>query len=214
MFNMNKIGKIIKDARTKKNMTQLELADKMGVSYQAVSNWERGNSMPDIAKIPDLTKELGLELSELFDGENGQFAAETVTKTISEPDAVLSPEELAEVAPILPPKELKEKTEKTVGKDKVDLSALIPLAPYLDDEYLDELISGTDVSDMTGLVELAPYLSDEALDDITDRLLEAGKAPNLIEIVFYLTDESIHKIADYLLHNKDIEGLSKIKDYL
>lgn len=44
MFNMNKIGKIIKDARTKKNMTQLELADKMGVSYQAVSNWERGVS--------------------------------------------------------------------------------------------------------------------------------------------------------------------------
>ena len=32
--------------------------------------------------------------------------------------------------------------------------------------------------------------------------------------MFNMTDESIHKIADYLLHNKDIEGLSKIKDYL
>ena len=44
MLDMNKVAKNIKNARTKKNMTQLELADIVGVSYQAVSNWERGNS--------------------------------------------------------------------------------------------------------------------------------------------------------------------------
>ena len=51
MIDMNKVARNIKNARTKKNMTQLELADIVGVSYQAVSNWERGNSMPDIGKI-------------------------------------------------------------------------------------------------------------------------------------------------------------------
>lgn len=51
MIDMNRVGKCIKNARTNKNMTQLELADIVGVSYQAVSNWERGNSMPDIAKL-------------------------------------------------------------------------------------------------------------------------------------------------------------------
>ena len=54
MLDMNKVAKNIKNARTKKNMTQLELADIVGVSYQAVSNWERGNSMPDIGKISDM----------------------------------------------------------------------------------------------------------------------------------------------------------------
>ena len=42
MFDTNKVAKNIKKARTEKNMTQMDLADAMGVSYQAVSNWERG----------------------------------------------------------------------------------------------------------------------------------------------------------------------------
>ena len=37
-------------------MTQMELADRMGISFQVVSNWERGNSMPDISKLPELAE--------------------------------------------------------------------------------------------------------------------------------------------------------------
>ena len=44
MFDTNKVAANIKNARVKKNMTQMNLADEMGVSYQAVSNWERGVS--------------------------------------------------------------------------------------------------------------------------------------------------------------------------
>ena len=61
MIDMNKVARNIKNARTRKNMTQLELADIVGVSYQAVSNWERGNSMPDIGKISDIAKALDLD---------------------------------------------------------------------------------------------------------------------------------------------------------
>ena len=56
MFDTMKIAAVIKQARIDRNMTQMNLADAMGVSYQAVSNWERGNSMPDIAKLEDLWK--------------------------------------------------------------------------------------------------------------------------------------------------------------
>lgn len=45
---MQKVGRKIVELRKKNNMTQTELADKMNISFQAVSNWERGNSMPDI----------------------------------------------------------------------------------------------------------------------------------------------------------------------
>ena len=41
MFDTMKIAKKIREARMAKNMTQMNLADAMGVSYQAVSNWER-----------------------------------------------------------------------------------------------------------------------------------------------------------------------------
>ena len=54
MFNMKQVGKKIVSLRKSRNMTQTELADKMDVSFQAVSNWERGNSMPDISKLPQL----------------------------------------------------------------------------------------------------------------------------------------------------------------
>ena len=48
MFNMKNIGQKICKFRKEKNMTQLELADRLNISFQAVSNWERGQSMPDI----------------------------------------------------------------------------------------------------------------------------------------------------------------------
>ena len=44
MFDMQKIGRNISENRKRRNMTQMELADRMNVSYQAVSNWERGVS--------------------------------------------------------------------------------------------------------------------------------------------------------------------------
>ena len=54
MFDIMKVAANIKEARIAQNMTQMSLADAMEVSYQAVSNWERGNSMPDIAKLEQL----------------------------------------------------------------------------------------------------------------------------------------------------------------
>ena len=44
MFDTTKVAKRIKEARVAQNLTQMQLADAMGVSYQAVSNWERGVS--------------------------------------------------------------------------------------------------------------------------------------------------------------------------
>lgn len=44
MFDTVKTGKKIAELRKQKDMTQFELADAMGISYQAVSNWERGVS--------------------------------------------------------------------------------------------------------------------------------------------------------------------------
>ncbi len=43
MFDMRSIGKEIAKLRKEKNMTQVELADQLNISYQAVSNWERGD---------------------------------------------------------------------------------------------------------------------------------------------------------------------------
>ena len=75
-----------KNARTKLNMTQMNLADEMGVSYQAVSNWERGNSMPDISKLPELCKILNISFEELV-GEESQ-EVEITKRLMGNEDAI------------------------------------------------------------------------------------------------------------------------------
>lgn len=62
-------GKLIEELRKKKGLTQSELAKAVGVSKQAVSNWERGTRFPDVVLIEDLSRELGVSPTELIKGE-------------------------------------------------------------------------------------------------------------------------------------------------
>jgi transcriptional regulator with XRE-family HTH domain len=64
-----KIGLFIASLRKDKNMTQKELADKLYISDQAVSKWERGLSMPDIGLIEKLSDYLEVSVSEILKGE-------------------------------------------------------------------------------------------------------------------------------------------------
>lgn len=56
MFNMESIGRKIAELRKKANMSQMELADCMGITFQSISNWKRRNTMPDISKLPELAE--------------------------------------------------------------------------------------------------------------------------------------------------------------
>ena len=83
MFDMKKIGKKISVLRKEANMTQMELADRMGISFQAVSNWERGNSMPDISKLPELAEIFGKTVDELL-GEKSVLVEAAMNDSIEE----------------------------------------------------------------------------------------------------------------------------------
>ena len=68
-MNQEKIGKFIAKLRKEKNMTQEQLAEKMGVSINAVSKWERGISFPDVSLYKKLCNELNISIEELINGE-------------------------------------------------------------------------------------------------------------------------------------------------
>jgi len=68
-MNQEKFGKFIKEIRKKNNLTQKQLAEKYNVTYQAVSKWENGKNMPDTSLIKQMSKDFGITLEELFDGE-------------------------------------------------------------------------------------------------------------------------------------------------
>jgi len=60
------LGNIIAEQRKKLGMTQLELAEKIGITDKAVSKWERDLSCPDIASLPTLAEVLGVSVNELL----------------------------------------------------------------------------------------------------------------------------------------------------
>lgn len=68
-------GQYIARKRKEKNMTQAQLAEKLGVSNKAVSKWETGKCMPDYSVVEALCGELEITVAELMDGETPQTEA-------------------------------------------------------------------------------------------------------------------------------------------
>lgn len=233
MFDTMSIAKRIKQARIDKNMTQLQLADAMGVSYQAVSNWERGNSMPDISKLADLCTTLGLTVNELLGMEEKTTAA--VTKAMEKEE--LTVEELKEVAPMLPPEQMadmvrKLKTPEQESKDayqwithgiggvkvrigrkqtkgekkqavktgkKMDLSAIMNLAPFLDEEYLSDLVDEAEPENLSQVACLAPFLSGSSLRKLVSRCENANDFGTIMSLAPFLDRDTLDDLVDGLM---------------
>ena len=67
-MNQIAIGNFIEKKRKEQNLTQAQLAEKLGVSNKTVSKWENGKCMPDYGVIQPLCSELCVTVSELMDG--------------------------------------------------------------------------------------------------------------------------------------------------
>ena len=72
-LDQHAIGASIRARRTEASLTQAELAERLHVSAQSVSNWERGESLPDIATLPDLACILNCSVDMLLGGHSGTF---------------------------------------------------------------------------------------------------------------------------------------------
>ena len=207
MFDTTKIAKTIKNARNAKNMTQMDLADAMGISYQAVSNWERGNSMPDISKLPELCEILGLNLDELIGNTNNAQTVSVVKKMVADENADITLEELADVAPIIPPKKVQKVVvhcnEKT--SDSIDMKTLLSLAPFLDDEYLNEIAEKIAITNLSELTSLAPFLEEEALSKIVFRYLktENSSINEIVSLAPFLDEATLDALVSNCLATGD-----------
>lgn len=73
-------GSIISTLRKQKGMTQLDLAQKMGVTDKAVSKWERDLSFPDVATLPKLALELDTSVDGLLEAKTSSLAEKPKSK--------------------------------------------------------------------------------------------------------------------------------------
>ena len=192
MADMQEIGRRIAALRKAKNLTQAELAEQLSVSYQAVSNWERGESMPDIFKLPTLAAVLGTSVDALLTGETAaeeSNAAETggadaaLRETVpadglsgldsqlkrlkEELKPLKSLECLKSLGPLQGEETLDAAVRQAAERDSFSLDELEDLAPFLGKETLDAAVrqaAKRDGFSLDELEDLAPFLGKETLD--------------------------------------------------
>ena len=68
-MDQEKIGKFIASSRKEKKLTQEELAEKLNITKNAVSKWERGLSLMDMSLLKPLSEILGVSVNEILSGE-------------------------------------------------------------------------------------------------------------------------------------------------
>lgn len=170
-FDIQRIGKNVAHMRCEHNMTRMALADEMGVSFQAVSNWERGQSMPDISKLPELAELFGTTIDALL----GRHAPLIEKAAEGKLDELAAPtvEEVAEAAPLLPPKQMDDLTNRLLElPNRPDMTELLPFFPT---NKVDELLRQEAARDGK-LLPYAVHASTAAVDELALALEQQGKS--------------------------------------
>ena len=196
MFDTNQVASRIKEARMKQNMTQMNLADEMGVSYQAVSNWERGNSMPDISKLSELCRILDTRLEELV-GEK-KTETEIAERLIQDGNAGVTLEEMAQIGALVSPEAIKSKAKETrEASGSISFDALMGLAPFLDPDTLGDMIGiVTEEMDFEKLCAIAPFLTREMVDKAAETIVPNGKTDvgEITALAPFLSRDGLQKL--------------------
>jgi len=195
MFDMLKVGKKIASLRKDKNMTQLELADKLGISYQAVSNWERGESMPDISKLGELAEIFETTIDLILDYKPLSNAVEEVIRDQKIDATKHDSKTLSDVIPMMKPKEI-ESSVKDIPYD--DPRVLLSFAPFLDEEEVDELAyEAYEKNASLELIGLARFMSEKGLSKIALAMLKKDQVEShmLPALAPFLDEDTLDVLA-------------------
>lgn len=172
MFNINDVSRMLREARIKKNLTQNTLADQLGVTYQAVSNWERGASMPDISNLARLCEILELDLYKLVGASQSR---ELTEELLSSPDRLDSApvDAIAAIAPMLPPRELTELV-RAKKADIHNLGTLTEIAPFIDAALVEEIGADLTPAHVADVLGMSPFVSPELCAKWVEQLEQQG----------------------------------------
>lgn len=211
MFNMRNVGFKISELRKAKNMTQMELADKMGISFQAVSNWERGNSMPDISKLPEIAQLLGTTVDEIL-GEESELVASAVNGNIDEylDNNVVTPKQLGDVAPILKPEQVDRIFVRT-STDEFD--GIKELFPFISKDVINE-VAHKMFEEGKSIEDLAPFVSRSTIAEFAEIRYRNQGVTALDDIIPFISKDQLQKIADDEYAHRGLRHFEAIAPFL
>ncbi len=229
MFDMQYTGAKLAEARRASDMTQMELAERLGISFQAVSSWERGNTMPDIAKLPELADILGVTVDELLGG-NSKVADGVIAGDL--PERVRSGEvsvsEVAEAVPVMKPSELDDFADKLselnglaeqTGENQLKrpsgISELEEIFPFLGEEVRQKLFARAfESGDLGGLCELAPFVGREIVSRYAVELYRREGLGRIEDLLPFIDKDVLSQIADEVYEKRGLSELEELAPFM
>ncbi|MCR5340843.1 MAG: helix-turn-helix domain-containing protein [Saccharofermentans sp.] len=169
-MDLVKIGAFLKELRKEKNITQEELADKMGVSRRTVSRWETGANMPDMDILIDISDFYDVDLREILDGERKDLKMDNETKETVLKVAEVSNEEKAKIV----------RNIHVLFIIAMVFMGILIATNFIDaiDGHLREFLNGMSMGVGFGMIVVGAIMTSKYAKDIRDfkmRLIGRGK---------------------------------------
>ncbi len=200
MFNTKRFGLYLARLRKGADMTQSGLADKLNLTRQAVSAYERGDSFPDVSILVHIADIFGVSLDELINSGEPTRGEAAILRTVAEgrenvPPQNLSQTDIANLAPFLKPSVLGKLSECLAARG-IDISGVVSLAEYLSDDAVAELIENASFDSVSEelLAKLVPILDDRSKGTIFQKILEGEMDWRLIRIMIPYAENMVSLI--------------------
>lgn len=211
MFDAKMVGKNISKFRKENNMTQLELADKIDVSFQAVSNWELGKTMPDIVKLPVLAEIFKISIDELL-GKQAEVIESVVKSNVKEciDNGIISLHEISDISCVLKPDQIAVIAESERIEDLPDIEELLP---FLNSDVINSLaMKAANNKKYQDLNILAPFVSKNVIDDIALKMINEGE--NITNIAPFIGKDTMFEITEELYKKYGIKSLYDVAPFM
>ena len=175
MFDTMKFGKALSTLRKQADMTQNEVADRLNLSRQAISKYERGESFPDISILVMIAELFNVKLDQLINYGEPTKGESTILKNIAKGNNDVIADNIADVvnlAPLLKPSVLTKLSQK-FEEQGIDISDIIILAEYLNDDTVMKLIESATFDEISDelLEKFIPMLNHQSKDAIFQKIL-------------------------------------------
>ena len=176
MFDADLFCANLSTLRRNADMTQSELADKLNLTRQAISRYEKGDSFPDISILVKIAEIFNLSIDELIgagaptDGEQELLKNAALGKDLRSCHCNIH--ELENIAPLLKPSAL-DRAIQGFASQGIDISNLASLFSYMSDRGFWELLENSDYQTIdTALLEkMLPFMNFSAKISLFDKIL-------------------------------------------
>ena len=209
METIRTIGINIMKLRKAEGLTQMELAEKMGVSFQAVSNWERGISCPDIDKLTELANLFHTSLDAIV-GNNKTVAS---IHAVHQSNASATVEDMQEAAPFLK----QEQADNAANQCCYSIDELVKVAPFVSQKFIDDFAVKTmqEAGDWHAIKKIAPFISTNLLDRFADDEYEKTGEFYTIKALFpFISNSKLERFARTAYEQGGMHAIHSIAPFI